>query len=158
MELKLFSHTRFFALPNGDCANEKSIREQVLEPTLICSPQHHRLFFQRPLYVNQALVATSAEAELLVAQALDEGAIHQYVDLLQESPLGRHGEQSLVGVSCVTPDSLCTLLPDGTGQLGETFRLHHGIASRKGHISKGVGQDGTEKFFGSHGMSGMDIP
>ena len=158
MELKLFSHTRFFALPNGDCANEKSIREQVLEPTLIFFPQNHSLFFQRPLYVNQALVAAASEAELFVAQALDERAIYQYVDILQEFPLGRHGEQGFVRVARIAPDGLRALLPDSAGQLSESFGLHHGVATREGDVGKRVSKNGTENLLGSHGMSGMDIP
>ena len=120
-------------------------------------PQDRLTGIEGGLHVDQALVRTSPEEQVGVAQTLHEGPVDQHVELVQQFPLVVVDE-CLKGKTRETPDILIRIGMDGACQIGETRCLIHRVATREGDVGKGVVDDDLQQLLRRHLAPLVELP
>ena len=120
-------------------------------------PQDRLTGIEGDLHVDQALVRTSPEEQVGVAQTLHEGPVDQHVELVQQFPLVVMDE-CLKGKTRETPDILIRIGMDGACQIGEARCLIHRVATREGDVGKGIVDDDLQQLLCRHLAPLVELP
>lgn len=84
--------------------------------------------------IDETLVGAAAKQEGQVALTLHKRAIHQHIDLLQQSTPTGIGQKLFNTITRIAPDIMCGMIANDFGQLGESLGLKHRVAAGKGDI------------------------
>ena len=76
---------------------------------------------------------------------MDEGAIDQYIYILQQILCSVVVQEVFVAEACVAPYRLVGLRLDACGKLGKAFCLEERVAASEGDIGEGVGHNLLEE-------------
>ena len=120
-------------------------------------PQDHMSLIEGGGYIDETLIRRAPEQKIWIVKRLDEGAVDQYIDMLQQFALVVI-DQAFKGEPREAPDVLLRLLMDGTGQFGKACRLIHGITTGESDIGKGVGNNDLHQLGGGHLPTPVEIP